>query len=210
VAARSVHMMLSGSNSFVLTGSRASLFDRQPGKVRRILCGSDDGDTIFIGGPSSLLPLPPLVSAEVKGRAGTFPEIIVWNIKDPHADAGTIQSIPLPLDAGTSILDMTWRHYRGNSNLIVLSGQGTVVIFPSKDKITKNTWQLRGGSKELPPVLRVHPQASDPKGHRSGSLSCYESIIASTTGSTVALTVLQDATSRPGELLFKLSPLFNL
>jgi hypothetical protein len=177
--------------------------------VRRILCGSDDGNTVFIGSPSSLL-LPPLVSAEVKGRAGTFPEIIVWNIKDPHADASTIHSIPLPLDAGTSVLDMTWRHLRGISNLIVLSGHGAVVIFPPKDKITNNTRQLRGDSKESPAVVRIHPQASDPNGHRSGSLSCYESIIASTTGSDVALTVLQNATSRPGELLFKLSPLFNL
>ena len=203
--AKSVHM-LSGSDSSALTGGRASLFDRQLGKVRRILCDSDDGNTVFIGGPSSLLP--PLVSAEVKGRAGTFPEIIVW--KDPHADAGTIHSIPLPLDAGTSVLDMTWRHLRGISNLIVLTGHGTVVIFPPKDKITNNTRQLRGDSKESPVVVRIHPQASDPNGHRSGSLSCYESIIASTTGSDVALMALQNDTSRPGELLFKLSLLFNL
>jgi hypothetical protein len=202
--------MLSGSDpSALTTGGSASPFVRQPGKVRRILCGSDDGNTVFIGGPSSLL-LPPLVSAEVKGRAGTFPEIIVWNIKDPHADAGTIHSIPLPLDAGTSVLDMTWRHLRGISNLIVLSGHGTLVIFPPKDKITNNTRRLRGDSKELPAVVRIHPQASDPNGHRSGSLSCYESIIASTTGSDVALTVLQNATCRAGELLFRLSPLFNL
>ena len=100
--------MSSGSDSSVLTGGHASLFDRQPGKVRRILCGGDDGHTVFIGGPSSLLlPLPPLVSAEVKGRAGTFLEITVWNIKD-HADAGAIQTILLPPDAGTSILDMMW------------------------------------------------------------------------------------------------------
>lgn len=204
--------MLSGSDpSALTTGGCTSPFVRQPGKVRRILCGSDDGNTVFIGGPSSLL-LPPLVSAEVKGRAGTFPEIIVWNIKDPHAqaDAGTIHSIPLPLDAGTSVLDMTWRHLCGISNLIVLSGHGTVVIFPPKDKITNNTRQLRGDSKELPAVVRIHPQASDPNGHRSGSLSCYESIIASTTGSDVALMVLQNATSRAGEPLFGLSPLFKL
>ena len=62
--------------------------------------------TQFLSAVHPLL-LPLLVSAEVKGRAGTFPEIIVWNIKDRHADAGTIHSIPLPPDAGTSILDMT-------------------------------------------------------------------------------------------------------
>jgi hypothetical protein len=175
------------SINFKLSGS---LLGRQAGKVKRVLfCG--DGHTVVIGGTRSISMHNFWVFTIGCGRslAGTFDHLVLWDTREP--DSCDIKTTPLKIrDSG--VLDMTWRRVQSCVQLLVLSSCGEHLVFPTHQDLAKSQF----GLQEVVESLSAAAHSSQ-KSFKHGTITCWESVIASTVGLEVAVREVQSGALVP-------------